>query len=135
MIIECKNYRDPNHAYNAATKQFAKYSQYGVPVIGCVRMADIEDVVAQVKAILESGLSGPEPVSSPAPSSTTPAIDLCEKRRVVKSTGLVSQAVDTVALQSNRCNRSEYLLGHRGYCGERQGATNALQPVAQGRAR
>jgi hypothetical protein len=51
-IIECKNYRTEGKDFNTNTKQYGKYSKYGVPVIGCVRQDDIAGVVLRISNLL-----------------------------------------------------------------------------------
>jgi hypothetical protein len=53
-IVECKNYRNIDKPFNESTKQFAKYSSFGVPVIGCVRLTDIDGVVLRIQNLLGS---------------------------------------------------------------------------------
>ena len=50
-IIEIKSYRSKKPA-KLNTKQFAKYSQYGIPVFYVVRMKDIIPTIKSIKQIL-----------------------------------------------------------------------------------
>lgn len=54
MIIECKSYKRDSKKPITNTKQYKKYSKYGIPVLYCVRWTDISKTVLSVKTYLQS---------------------------------------------------------------------------------
>lgn len=53
-IIECKRYVSRYKKPKQNTKQIAKYSQYNIPVLVCVRIPDIPSVISSLDAIVSA---------------------------------------------------------------------------------